>query len=60
MKKKSAPTADRHTQPALPFQEKTTKLLSAPTGGIRETLTGLGIDWEEQEKILEAIHRSSY
>ncbi len=34
--------------------------LICPDCGIREALTGLGIDWEEQEKILEAIHRNSY
>ena len=34
------------------------KTLICPDCGIREALTGLGIDWEEQEKILEAIHRN--
>lgn len=43
-------------RPAL--SRKDNKTLICPDCGIREALTGLGIDWEEQEKILEAIHRN--
>lgn len=43
-------------RPAL--SRKDGKTLIYPDCGIREALTGLGIDWEEQEKILEAIHRN--
>lgn len=43
-------------RPAL--SRKDGKTLICPDCGIREALTGLGIDFEEQEKILEAIHRN--
>ena len=43
-------------RPAL--SRKDNKTLICPDCGIREALTGLGIDLEEQEKILEAIHRN--
>lgn len=43
-------------RPAL--SRKDNKTLICPDCGIREALTGLGIDFEEQEKILEAIHRN--
>lgn len=46
------------SRPAL--SRKDGKTLICPDCGIREALTGLGIDWEEQEKILEVIHRNSY
>lgn len=45
-------------RPAL--SRKDNKTLICPDCGIREALSDLGIDFEEQEKILEAIHRSSY
>lgn len=40
------------------LSRKDNKTLICPDCGIREALTGLGIDFEEQEKILEAIHRN--
>lgn len=43
-------------RPAL--SRKDNKTLICPDCGIREALSGLGIDLEEQEKILEAIHRN--
>ncbi len=43
-------------RPAL--SRKDGKTLICPDCGIKEALTGLGIDFEEQEKILETIHRN--
>lgn len=43
-------------RPAL--SRKDNKTLICPDCGIREALSDLGIDFEEQEKILEAIHRN--
>lgn len=43
-------------RPAL--SRKDNKTLICPDCGIREALSDLGIDLEEQEKILEAIHRN--
>lgn len=43
-------------RPAL--SRKDNKTLICPDCGIREVLSDLGIDFEEQEKILEAIHGS--
>lgn len=40
------------------LSRKDGKTLICPDCGIKEALTGLGIDFEEQEKILEAIHRN--
>lgn len=45
-------------RPAL--SRKDNKTLICPDCGIKEALSGLGISLEEQEKILEAIHRNSY
>lgn len=43
-------------RPAL--SRKDNKTLICPDCGIKEALSGLGISLEEQEKILEAIHRN--
>ena len=42
----------------LPFRGQTAKTLYARTAGTREALESIGVKADEQEQILETIHRS--
>ena len=44
-----------HGRPAVSRADNKTRL--CPDCGIREALESIGVDGEEQEQILEAIHR---
>lgn len=44
-----------HGRPAVSRADNRTQL--CPDCGTREALEGIGVDGEEQEQILEAIHR---
>lgn len=46
-----------HDRPAL--SRKDNKTLICPDCGTREALESLGVDAEEQEQILETIHRNT-
>lgn len=53
-----APAAGLPTEGHPPFQGQDGRTLICPDCGTREALESIGVGAEEQEQILDAIHRS--